>query len=315
MRARGLLAAVALALAVAGSGCAQPEDEEVVRLSMVEGGERWREIAATLGGPEDPDSPNVCNRGEPECIEEVVREMTRRFDRLAAACDHRAAFAFMYLQVTEGVGDEPARFDNEGYLNHLDAVFAQQYFSAYDNYVAGNLDDVPVAWRVAFQSAEREQVTGLGDMLVGMNAHISRDLPFALADIGLETASGESAKPDYDAVNALLADVQEPMLAAASERLDPTVGRFRVPAFDFGSEEVAGLLATWRSEAYRNAEALIEAPTPAARREVAATIERDAESRGRTLAAATSYALTGGSAEDRRAFCESRPGRGTREPG
>ena len=29
------------------------------------------------------------------------------------------------------------------------------------------------------------ELTGLGDMLLGMSAHINRDLPFALAHVGL----------------------------------------------------------------------------------------------------------------------------------
>ena len=38
---------------------------------------------------------------------------------------------------------------------HLDALFARLYFRSYDAYEAGKLDDVPPAWRIAFDSARR----------------------------------------------------------------------------------------------------------------------------------------------------------------
>lgn len=306
MSIRATLAALA-ALAVLGVGCAEPVDDDPGMAGAIPPSERWEAIARGLGGPEAPGSPNVCNRGERACIEEVVREMRRRFDALAAACDHKAAFAFMYLQVTEAVGGGgTSLFRDPEYLNHLDAVFAQLYFSAFDRHTRGADDDVPAAWRVAFEAADARRVTGLGDMLLGMNAHISRDLPFALAGIGLDTAEGESGRADYDRVNGLLADVQDPMLAAASDRLDPTIASFRLDALDFGATDVAELIATWRSEAYRNAQSLIAAPTPAERTRVTTRIERNAESRARVLEAATSYALLGETTVERDRHCASR---------
>ena len=43
-------------------------------------------------------------------------------------------------------------------------------------------------------------VTGAGDLLLGMNAHINRDLAFVLAGTGLIHPDGSSSKADYDAV-------------------------------------------------------------------------------------------------------------------
>jgi Family of unknown function (DUF5995) len=286
-----------------------PRSDDRESFSPAAGGERWAAIAGALSGPVDPRSPNACNRGEQRCIDDIVSEMTRRYEALASACDHRAAFAFMYLRVTEAVGTRRSVFREPTYLNHLDAVFAQLYFSPFDAYAAGKLDRVPIAWRVAFQTAERRQVSALGDMLLGMNAHISRDLPFALAEVGLRDAEGRSAKRDFDRVNGLLRDVQQPMLDAVARRLDPAVKEFSVPAFGFSYQDVAELLGAWRSEAWRNAAALIEARTPAQRAAVTRRIETNAETRARLLQIATSYALLGGSTAERDRFCDSRSGR------
>ena len=305
MSSRATMAALA-ALALLG-GCAEPVENEPDVAGAIPPSERWEAIARGLGGPEEPGSRNVCKRGDRICIEEVVTEMQRRYDALAIACDHKSAFAFMYLQVTEGVeGDGMRLFRHPSYLNYLDAVFARLYFSAFDAYTRGAEDAVPAAWRVAFEAADARRVNGLGDMLLGMNAHISRDLPFALAEIGLDTAEGESGREDYDRVNGLLADVQDPMLAAASDRLDPDIARFRLDALDFSATDMADLIATWRTEAYRNAESLIAAPTPADRTRVAARIERNAESRARVLETATSYALLGETTAERDGHCARR---------
>ena len=48
-------------------------------------------------------------------------------------------------------------------------------------------------------AAKGRQVTGLGNLLLGMNAHINRDLPFVLYSIGLTAPDGSSRKPDHDA--------------------------------------------------------------------------------------------------------------------
>ena len=62
-----------------------------------------------------------------------------------------------------------------------------------------------------------------GDLLLGMNAHVNRDLPFALYSIGLVTPKGSSRKPDHDKVNVFLNSVVEPLFEEAAARYDPTV--------------------------------------------------------------------------------------------
>ena len=302
MTARAFAAATLCALALAG--CTEPREETARDVVGPQGGERWLRLTETLEGPHDLRSANRCVRGEFSCIALVVSEMRQRYEKLAKSCDHRAAFALMYLQVTDGVGAEGAHlFRDPAWLNHLDAVFARLYFSAFDDWQGRRRERVPAAWRAAFQAAEARASTGLGDMLLGMNAHISRDLPYALAEVGLDTARGPSPKGDFDLVNDLLDEVQGPVLDRASERLDPTVERFAIPALNFSAADLADLLGAWRSEAWANAVALTNAAGPTQQRAVRTRIERNAESRARILQTATSYVLLGGSAADREAYC------------
>jgi hypothetical protein len=249
----------------------------------------WDPIARTLKPGLDAASPNVCNRGDDECIDAVVAEMTRRFTRLARTCAHDAVFALMYLRVTEAVREETSgqSASDPRYLRHLDAVFAQLYFDAFDEWTEDRAS-APRAWQIAFEAADRHRVSGFGNLLLGMNAHISRDLPFAVASIGLVAGpQGTSARRSFDDVNAILGDVQRPIMREAADRFDPTIAGADLRGL-FGEDSVAGLLSTWRDEAMRNGERLLAATSDAQRGEVARSIEDAAAGRAALIVAATS---------------------------
>ena len=74
-------------------------------------------------------------------------------------------------------------------------MFADYYFEQFDDWHAGRIDQVSPAWRIAFHAADAQQVTGMGNVFLGMNAHVNRDLPFVLAEIGLVKPDGTSRKP------------------------------------------------------------------------------------------------------------------------
>ena len=61
----------------------------------------------------------------------------------------------------------------------------------------------PPAWKVAFDSARSGDANAGQDMLMGINAHVQRDMPFVVATVGIRTPSGATRKPDHDVVNAI----------------------------------------------------------------------------------------------------------------
>jgi hypothetical protein len=126
-------------------------------------------------------------------------------------------------------------------------------------------------------------------MLLGMSAHVNRDLPHILAAIGLVKPDGSSRKPDHDKVNEFLNRVIEPLFAEAAARFDPTVDDFQVQGTTIDETVLLQMLVGWREQAWRNAEALVNAPTPAARALVEAEIERVAALEANLIVAATSY--------------------------
>lgn len=289
------VAAIAMA-AVLGLSCGERE----ASVSLPPAPQAWQELSDTLPPAVNLGSPNICGRGDEACVTAIVGEMKRRLRTLIAACDHNAAFALLYLDVTRSVPDTP--FVSRRFFNHLDAVFARLYFRSFDAWYEGRRAQVPEVWRVTFEAADKRSVTGLGDMLLGMNAHISRDLTFALVDTGLETPDGRSAEPDYNAVNRLLIGLADRIVRDVSGRLDPTVGEQALPLTGTGLLNLGQLFVQWRGEAWQNAVRILEA-RGAERRRLEQAVDELAAGRARLIESLTSNLVVGPGAEARERFC------------
>jgi hypothetical protein len=266
----------------------------------------WSGLLPSMSDSFDPGSENDCNSGKLKCVDAVIKEMDKRFKPLLAACSHNAMFSLTYLRTTEryriSVSD-PHYFSDNAFVNHQDAVFARYYFDAWDDYRHGRLTQVSTAWQIAFDAADRQTVSGVGNLMLGMSAHVNRDLPFVLAGIGLVKPDGSSRKPDHDKVNQFLNQVIEPLFAEASARLDPTVDDASMPGTTLDETATLQILVAWREQAWRNAERLANAATPAARAQVALDIENFAALEAQALVANYAYAPLSGGAASRNAYC------------
>jgi hypothetical protein len=265
----------------------------------------WSALLPGLSLPYDVTSPDDCIAGRVQCVDKTVREMAKRFEPLASTCDHNAIFSLTYLRVTEEYRrtvQDPTFFQDTPFVNYEDGIFAHYYFFAYDAWKDGETADVPPAWRIAFDAARDHAVSASGDLLLGINAHVQRDLPLVLYSIGLVKPDGTSRKPDHDRVNQILNRVTDDLLAEIARRFDPTIDDTNLPTSldDFALFQT---LVSWRETAWRNAELLAQAPTPEAREQVAQGIEDYAASQAEAIRAATQYPpLSGGSAA-RDAYC------------
>jgi hypothetical protein len=273
----------------------------------------WTNLLPPLPAGYEPTRENLCVQGQPECVDVVIDEMRRRMQPLLATCDHDLIFAFTYLRTTEAyrrtITEDPGFFRDPAHINHQDTVFAAYYFDGYDDWHGGNRSRVPEAWRVAFDSADRQAVSATGNLFLAMNAHINRDMPFVLEAIGLAAPDGSSRKPDHDKSNEWLIDVAEPMLAEGARRFDPTLDDGDVPYTSADTTLSYQLVATWRERAWRNAERLHAARQSgaAAYDRVAASIEAQAAAEADALVAATRY-LIPGEREARNAYCAANRG-------
>ena len=252
----------------------------------------WTAQLAPLPVGYEPSSSDICAAGRVSCVQRTIQRMQSRYASLSASCVHTGVFALTYLRVTQQyleTATTPGFYSDPAFVNHEDSVFASLYFSAYDNWAAGRRADVPVAWRVAFDAAKARQVTGVGDLLLGINAHVNRDLPFTLAAIGLTKPDGTSRKPDHDRVDVMLNMVVDRLVKELATHYDPTIAAADFAPYGTGYTGLMQLLVAWRETAWRQAELLTAAPTADARAKVAAIIEATAASQARAIVATNSF--------------------------
>lgn len=252
-----------------------------------------------------PTSENDCVAGRDPCLKATLKELARIADDTATTCSHDAVFSRAYLRMTQTYRwsrDIPGYYEDVHFANHQDAVFAKYYTDAYYAYRSGDHSLVPEAWRIAFDASLDHRVSASGSLLLGMNAHINRDLAFVLAGVGLVAPDGSSRKPDYDAVEQWLYTSTEPLLAEIAARFDPTADDAGDP-LGLSNLALFQMISGWREQAWRNAEALVSAPTPEARAQVAASIEAGATAAAETLLATQSFMPPITSSGPRDAWC------------
>lgn len=248
----------------------------------------------------------TCNAPPEECVEQVATDMDQRLRPLAKACDHDAVFALLYLRTTEEVADAVGGaldFDHPAYVAHEDRIFAEYYFRAYDNWHQGDKEKVPRAWRIAFRAAAAQEVTGTGNALLGASAHINHDLPFVLEEMGLVDEDGGSMKPDHDRINTVLRRVAGPVIDEIAARFDPSVDDVTIAGSRLDTDTFVQVLATWREGAWRNAQLLVAASTPAQRQAVVESIKIESATIARTLRAGNAYVEPLSSPDRRNAWC------------
>ena len=297
MRRGSVIVAVTLCL-LAGS-CSSGSSQGASSDTTSSAGDSFAELVRGF----DEGADNVCTRGEVACVDAVIAEMHTRFDALVATCDHLAPWALTYIKSTEGfraMRASPGALDDPVFFTHLDVRFAQLYFQAFDSWHEGRKDEVPRAWQIAFEAADSKAVSGIGNMLLGISAHISRDLPVALSDVGLP-ADGSSALADYRKVNKVFEDVMPDVIAESAARFDPTVADVDVPGIAADQEAVLALIVGWRETSFVDAERISGAG--ADRKSIVTQIDGVTAAESLAIRAATTYLpiISGPRARD--AYC------------
>ncbi|HWO10490.1 MAG TPA: DUF5995 family protein [Polyangiaceae bacterium] len=138
-------------------------------------------------------------------IDEVIELLEQRVALYVRQGSPLAYFPALYRAVTVRVRTGIARgaFDDGPRMNRFDTIFGNRYFAALEALEAGR---PPRAWRVAFSAEAQPGLTILQHALLGVNAHINFDLPFA----AVATAPGAalpSLERDYAMINAILVGV------------------------------------------------------------------------------------------------------------
>lgn len=299
----GLTGVVATSLLVAGVGVSPARADTLPYVAWSTYLQGWTDAYV-------PSSDNDCVSGKPSCLKATRKELGRILGETGKSCSHNAIFALAYTRITQTYAwsrDIEGYYEDEAYMNHMDAVFAKYYTDAYYAYKNGARANVPQSWLTAFDAARDKRVTAVGDLMLGMNAHINRDLPFVLAATGLVRPDGSSGKADYDKVEEFLSGASTAMMAEAAARFDPTLDDIDDPlGAAYGT--IFQIISAGRENAWRNAEALVSAPTAEARALVAANIESQANTLAQGILVGQSYAPPLTSTTSRDLYCSQHNG-------
>lgn len=250
-------------------------------------------VVALLGAAPSGASPGTAAREARPVCEGPVLGCVRDAERTLAGirgelgCDHRAPFPAIYVQLERSLAEaagRPDAFEEPRWLvGSLNTGFVNLYLDAYYADRAGR--PVPRAWRIAFDAARSQDVNAGQDVLLGANAHIQRDMPYVLAELGLRRADGASRKPDFDRIQAVLDHAFGPAVRDVARRYDPVVA-----LADDRWNPIAGLTAHelfrwWREQAWDHARRLVDAADDAARDRAVRAIEANAARWAELLAA------------------------------
>jgi hypothetical protein len=166
----------------------------------------------------------------------LPRSALRISTKRSAACGQRLAISMniatiaaiflrlyyiMTLEVHAAVnqlGDYKRQiFLDPAWIVRLSGLFASLYFRSLDTFERDPSLDVERAWKIAYKTAEKDHSTVLQNALLGINAHINYDLPYAIAKNLREHDDVEShlklkmRKFDHDQVNNLLIRAIDPI--------------------------------------------------------------------------------------------------------
>ena len=289
MRSRLHVARLAAALALAAAFACLTVAPAVARQQSPEGGE----IAA--GGkkgslPEGYRPKPFCPQRRDRCLTRLLGRMERNYERLG--CDHNSVFSLLYWRTTEGIRDAnwSGEFSDRPFWNQLTYAFGAYYLNALRSWRRDKTSRTPKAWRIAFRAAGNERVSSAGDIWLGINAHVNRDLAFVYYQLGLDNYA------DHLHVNTVLARAQLAVFPELIATLDPAVANQTS-----GDTTLALDVFAWRERAWDNAQRLAAAPNAKARGLIAAKIERNAIAMANHIRAA--FPATSEANQTRDAFC------------
>jgi hypothetical protein len=236
----------------------------------------WPQLLPPAPVGEATDADRRCGSDGTVCLRRVERELGRLAEELG--CDHRAVFATTYQLLTRElrrtVEHDPDAFDDPAGIGLLAEVFHTMYEQALAAHEHG--EPLPEAWHVAFDAAAHADHSAGQDMLLAINAHVQRDMPFAIEAVGLRAPDGTSRRADHNRVNQVLRRAYEEIVPEVADRYDPNLHHAGGQPAGADGTAATQLVAGWREGVWRNAERLGAATSPAHREAVATSIEENA---------------------------------------
>jgi len=182
--------------------------------------------ADDVGAPDRDADPAVLSLvAAPYTTVEETHQRLRALERLfRGRDDRRAIFLTVYARVTREVGRaiEQGAFDDPDWVADYLVTFANLYRRAVFEFETDRVDSLPTAWRLAFWAAERKQALVLQHAALGINAHVTFDLAFALFAVGVNDDRRTKYR-DHQRINVVLWQLVDVTLDRLAERYAPGI--------------------------------------------------------------------------------------------
>jgi hypothetical protein len=207
-------------------------------------------------------------------LDALAERLEERARALETAKDSRCVFTHAYALMTRRIEADltEAGLGDPEWIVDIAERFAARYFAALDAYDRGA--EPPPAWRTVFATICARRTSVVEDLLFGVYAHIVRDLPHTLVEVGLVDGEGRSRLPVHHAVTASVGDAIDEIQAAVANRYGPYIrsldrigGRYDEILTDYGIRLSRGM-------AWYNAERLAD---PRSAEAAAAALERSVQ--------------------------------------
>ena len=119
-----------------------------------------------------------------------------------AATDAVGYFAALYTQITTRIGESIGNgtFHDPVEMDAFACSFASLYTGAFTQTIPR-----PKCWQAAWDVANDGSLLIVQHLLLAINAHVNHDLPFAVVAAADQRGDIDSIRPDFDAVNDVLA--------------------------------------------------------------------------------------------------------------
>jgi len=178
----------------------------------------------------------------------MIRETASELRAIALSCsDAGGYFAALYSRVTSQVAAsiDSGKFEDGDRMDSFAMTFAARYTQAFRREVRR-----PRCWEASWDVAGDSHLLITQHLVLGINAHVNYDLPQAVVEVGRRAGNLEAVRPDFDAINDLLATTSHGVvrdLDRASQWVNEVAGLGGGRAFNFS-------LRVARSQAWAAAE-------------------------------------------------------------
>ncbi|MFC4425217.1 DUF5995 family protein [Deinococcus navajonensis] len=185
-----------------------------------------------------------------ENVEEALNRLRQLEARYSAQEDARAIFTGAYVVITAAMQEalNAGRFLDGAWVERYLTAFARLYLEAahqYETDLELGTGAAPAAWQIAFETCRHFNVSPLVHLLLGINAHVNRDLAVALVQAGISERLHERYE-DHTRVNDVLSEAVNALQARVTSstpslaRLDGVMGHW--------DEQVACRTVAWARE-------------------------------------------------------------------